>query len=117
MKRIKEIEQVVAELSYEQKEISRTFARAYVIAQFTQNEAIDFFDPIWDSECERFFENLDRFEINECTISCQSTALMETMKDFADRGWKLLGMTEVNASFDDFTTGKPVKLPAVRFCR
>ena len=55
--------------------------------------------------------------ITEFTISSRFSDLIPTLAAFDKLGFKMAGMTEVNAAYTDWQTGKHPRLPAIRLER
>ena len=48
------------------------------------------------------------------TISSTFSSLIETLAAFEKEGIRMAGLTEVNATYSDWKTGKKAKIPAIR---
>lgn len=52
--------------------------------------------------------------ISEFTISSTFSSLIETLAAFEKEGIRMAGLTEVNATYSDWKTGKKARIPAIR---
>lgn len=115
MKRIEFLEQMwEEEKKYSETHINMTFGQAYFAARRNENNLIDFSECIWDQDIDQITENLAEFGIREFTISSTFSGLITTIAEFDKRGWKVAGITEVNASYTDFMSGEHKIIPAFR---
>lgn len=115
MKRIEFLEQMrEQEKKYSETNINQTFGHAYFAARRNENNLLDFNEVIWEKEIDQITENLAEFEIREFTISSTYSGLIEIIAEFDKRGFKVAGITEVNASYTDFMSGEPKIIPAFR---
>lgn len=118
MKRIEFLEQMrEAEKKYSETQVNQTFGQAYFAARRNDNNLIDFNEVIWEKDIDQICENLKEFEIREFTISSTYSGLIEIIAELDKRGWKVAGITEVNASYSDFMSGEPKIIPAFRMQR
>lgn len=118
MKRIEFLEQMrEQEKNYSETHINQTFGQAYFAARRNENNLIDFNEVIWDHDIDQIIENLAEFEIREFTISSTYSGLINIIAEFDKRGWRVAGVTEVNASYTDFMSGEHQIIPAFRMQR
>ncbi len=118
MKKIEFLEQMAKEKKYyEETQVNQTFGLAYFAARRNGNDLLDFGEVIWRRDVEQICENLEEFEIREFTISSTYSGLIEIIAEFDKKGWKVAGITEVNANYTDLTTGKLQIIPAFRMQR
>lgn len=78
------------------------------------NDLIDFSEVIWDTDIEAIAETLQNNGITEFTISSTFSGLIRTLAAFEEQGFTMAGITEVNASYTDWATGKLAKVKAIR---
>ncbi len=115
MKRIEFLEQMrEQEKKYSDTHINMTFGQAYFAARRNENNLIDFSEAIWEQDIDQITENLAEFEIREFTISSTFSGVITIIAEFDKRGWKIAGITEVNASYTDFMSGEHKIIPAFR---
>ncbi len=115
MKTIELLEEMAArKVRYEEEDINATFGQAYFSAKRDGNETINFPEVIWTNDIPNITENLERFGIKEFTISSNFSGLIETLAEFEKHGFKMDGLTTVNAGYRDWATGELKKLPAIR---
>ena len=97
--------------------IEPTVFWAYRHTMRNGNELIDFSDVIWDEDIKAIADTLSENGITEFTISSTFSGLIPTLAAFDKHGFKMAGITEVNASYTDWQTGKRAKIPAIRMER
>lgn len=116
MKRIKLFERAIKEEadSLANYGINGTLFWAYRNSIDAENDKIDFGEVIWEREIEEIAEFLKANEIYEFTISSTFSSLITTLAEFEKHGFKMAGLTEVNARYTDFATGKRARVPAIR---
>ncbi len=115
MKRIEFLEEMrEQEKKYSETQVNQTFGQAYFSARRNENNLLDFNDAIWEQDIDQITENLAEFEIREFTISSTYSGLIEIIAELDKRGWKIAGITEVNASYTDFMSGEHKIIPAFR---
>ena len=78
------------------------------------NDLIDFSEVIWDEDVEPIAETFHANGITEFTISSTFSGLIPTLAAFDKLGFKVAGVTEVNANYTDWMTGERAKVPAIR---
>lgn len=78
------------------------------------NDLIDFNEVIWDEDIEAIAATLDANGITEFTISSTFSSLIATLAAFDKQGFKMAGITEVNANYTDWMTNERAKIPAIR---
>lgn len=79
-----------------------------------ENDLIDFNEVIWDEDIEAIAETLHKNGITEFTISSTFSGLIATLAAFDKQGFKMAGITEVNANYTDWMTNERAKVPAIR---
>ena len=62
-------------------------------------------------------ECLQENDITEFTISSTFSSLIPTLAAFDKHGFKMAGITEVNANYTDWQTNKRARIPAIRMTR
>jgi hypothetical protein len=77
------------------------------------NDLIDFNDVIWGNDIEAIAETFEANAITAFTISSNFSGLIKTLVAFEKAGYKMVGTTQVNASYTDWSTGKPAKVDAL----
>lgn len=93
--------------------INYTLACDYLSAIEDGNEYINFNGVIWEREVPEISGDLRRAGVEFITISSTYTGLLNALALFDQEGYRLQGMTEVLASYVDFTTGERARIPAV----
>lgn len=78
------------------------------------NDLIDFSEVIWDTDIEAIAETFKQNGITEFTISSTFSSLIPTLAAFEKHGFKMAGLTEVNANYTDWMTNERAKVPAIR---
>lgn len=116
MKEIKIFEQAMQEGNefFRTNKINLTLFTAYRQQGYTENKLIDFSEVIWEEDIEPIAEFLKAEGITEFTISSTFSSLIQTLAGFEKHGYRMNGLTEVNANYTDFTTGKKKIVPAIR---
>ena len=116
MKKIELFERAIAEkaASLEDYGINGTLFWAYRESIEAENEVIDFSDVIWEKDIEKIAEQMKENEIMEFTISSTFSGLISTLAEFEKHGFKMAGLTEVNARHRDIFTGKRERIHAIR---
>ncbi len=115
MKRLERLEEMKEQKArYAGSGINQTFGQAYFSARENDNELLDFGGALWENELDEIAENLRTFEIKDFTISSTYSGIAEILAAFEARGFKMTGLTEVNASYNDFMTNKPKRIHAFR---
>lgn len=115
MKRIEYLEQMASEQKpYKGSRINTTFGHAYFSSQRCGNEEVDFNDVIWDNDLDQIAENLKEFGISEFTISSTFSSLINTLAELEKRGYRMAGLTEVNAPYTNFMENTYARIPAIR---
>ena len=116
MKKIDLFERAIAEQAGSLKDwgINGTAFWAYRKSIDAGNDLIDFSEVIWDEDVAPIAETFRQNGITEFTISSTFSGLITTLAAFDKHGFKMAGITEVNASYTDWQTGKRAKIPAIR---
>lgn len=94
--------------------INPTAFWAYRDSIKADNDLINFHDVIWENDVAAIAATLNENGITEFTISCTFSGLIATLADFEKNGFRMDGLVEVNATYNDWNTGKPAKVPAIR---
>ena len=94
--------------------INSTLFAAYRDCQESGNDLIDFNEVIWDYDIKEIADCLRAEGITEFTISSTFSSLIETLAAFEKEGIRMAGLTEVNATYSDWRTGKKARIPAIR---
>ena len=94
--------------------INPTAFWAYRKSIDAENDLIDFSEVIWDEDVEAIAETFRQNGITEFTISSTFSGLIATLAAFDKRGFKMAGITEINANYTDWMTGVRAKVPAIR---
>ena len=94
--------------------INATMFAAYRNLEYTGNEELDFNGVIWDYDIPEIVKALKENGISKFTISSTFSSLIETLAAFEKEGIRMAGLTEVNATYSDWKTGKKARIPAVR---
>lgn len=94
--------------------INATAFWAYRCSQDNGNDLIDFSEVIWDEDVEPIAETFRQNGITEFTISSTFSSLIATLAAFDKQGFKMAGITEVNANYTDWMTNERAKVPAIR---
>lgn len=116
MKEIKILEQAKNEGNefFRNHGINLTLFWAYRNSQRVGNELIDFSDAIWEADIEPTVTLLRNEGIREFTISSSFSSLITILAAFEKHGCTMNGLTEVNATYTDITTGEFQRIPAIR---
>lgn len=93
--------------------INPTLFWAYRNSEEAENDRIDFSEVIWEEDIEAIAETFKQNDIREFTISSTFSSLINALADFEKHGFKMAGITEVNANYTDWQTGKRKRVPAV----
>jgi hypothetical protein len=115
MKKIELFERAIAEQAVSLKDyvINGTMFWAYRKSIDAENDLIDFNEVIWDEDIDAIAECMMENGIIEFTISSTFSSLIPTHK----HGFKMAGITEVNANYTDWQTNKRARIPAIRMTR
>ena len=97
--------------------INPTALWAYRDSIRTGNELIDFHDVIWEEDIVAIADTLKENGIDEFTISCNFSGLIQTLVEFEKVGYRMVGTTEVNATYRDIFTNDFSRIPALKMCR
>lgn len=116
MKKIDLFERAIAEQTGSLKDygINGTMFWAYRKSVTAENDLIDFNEVIWDDDVEAIAACMKDNGISEFTISSTFSGLIPTLAAFDKLGFKVAGITEVNASYKDWQTDTYARIPAVR---
>ena len=115
MKKITAFENAIANQVKDLKAegINPTAFWAYRTSCHNGNDLIDFCEVIWDEDIEAIATTFEQNGITEFTISSTFSSLIATLATFAKLGFKMAGITEVNANYTDWMTGERAKVPAL----
>ena len=115
MKKITAFENAIANQVKDLKAegINPTAFWAYRTSCHCENELLDFSEVIWDEDIEAIVATLAANGITEFTISSTFSSLITTLSTFDKLGFKMAGITEVNANYTDWMTGERAKVPAI----
>ena len=94
--------------------INATAFWAYRRSEDAGNDLIDFSEVIWDEDIDPIAETFRENGITEFTISSTFSGLIPTLAAFEKRGFKMAGITEVNATYTDWQTNQRARIPAIR---
>ena len=100
MKRIELFEQVVTIEEIAEQGLNRNVVFAYQDSFRLKRDKMDF-DDIF-SPIDEIVDELEKFDVNEITISYSGTALLNYLKQFDDRGFKVCGMEQIDTGRRDF---------------
>lgn len=115
MKKIEAFENAIANQVKDIREIgiNPTMFWAYRRSEEVENDLIDFSEVIWDEDIEAIAETCKQNNIHEFTISSTFSGLINALAAFEKHGFKMAGITEVNANYIDWQTGKIKRVPAL----
>mgnify|MGYP006356452999 CR=1 FL=1 len=114
MKKIAAFENAKAnKLSFKEAGINSTLYWAYEESKDAEREYIDFSEVIWERDIEQIVKNLLENGIHKFTISSTFSGLIGTLAEFEKHGFKIDGLTKVNARWTDTFTGKREIVPAL----
>lgn len=116
MKKIDIFEKAIAEQAGSLKDygINGTAFWAYRKSIDAGNDMVDFSEVIWDTDVESIADTFKEAGITEFTISSTFSSLISTLAAFEKHGFRIAGLTEVNANYTDWQTGKRARVPAIR---
>ena len=97
--------------------INATAFWAYRRSQDNGNDRIDFSEVIWDEDVAPIAETFKQEGIDEFTISSTFSSLIATLAAFEKNGYRMDGLTEVNANYTDWNTNERARIPAIRLVR
>lgn len=96
--------------------ITPTMFWAYFSSKDAGNDLINFNEVIWEDDIPEIVEICKENDITEFTISSTFSSLIETLAEFEKLGCKMVGLTQVNATYTDWRTGKNAVIPAIKMC-
>lgn len=116
MKKIELFERAIAEQIGSLKDygINGTAFWAYRKSIEAENTLIDFSEVIWDQDVKPIAETFKEEGIDEFTISSTFSSLIATLAAFEKNGYRMDGLTEVNANYTDWQTNQRARVPAIR---
>lgn len=94
--------------------INPTAFWAYRKSLEADNALIDFSEVIWDDDIADIAATLDANGITEFTISSTFSSLITTLAAFETYGFKMAGITQVNANYTDWQTNERARVHAIR---
>ena len=94
--------------------INATAFWAYRRSIESGNDLIDFAEVIWEDEVAAITETLKQEGITEFTISSTLSGLVAILALFEKNGYRVAGITEVNANYTDWRTNERARVPALR---
>lgn len=117
MKRIDILEKIKPDKELKENKINYRFYWAYKKSKSVNLERLDFEETGFKKDYQEIIENLERFEIEEFTISDQSTGLMESLVAFKKAGYTPIDLIEqetgrINWNFETNQNEKEFK-PAI----
>lgn len=114
MKKINIIETAYADQkSPKEVNINRTFFWAYINSKDVNKPMIDFNETVWEDEMHEVFENLDRFHINEFSVSSSMSSIISVIARFTEKGWRIKGMMKVPTGRELWPTKEPEMADAI----
>jgi len=87
---------------------------AYRRSNDAENDLIDFSEVIWNEDIEAIAKTFKDNGVTEFTISSTFSSLIPTLAAFEKHGFKIAGLTEVNANYTDWQTNERPRIPAIR---
>ena len=116
MKKIERFEQAIENKVKDLRAegINPTLFWAYRESIEAGNEKINFSECIWEHDIEDIANCLKENGIVEFTISSTFSSLIETLAEFQKHGFKMAGLTEVNARYTAIGSDEKAKLPAIK---
>lgn len=93
--------------------INSTMYWAYMKSLDAENEILDFNDVVWEHDIDPIVDTCNKVGITEFTISSNFTGLLKTMYELDKRGFKVVGIKEVNATYMDYHKNARAIVPAV----
>jgi len=97
--------------------INATAFWAYRRSKEHGNDLIDFAEVIWESDVEPITDTFKKEGIDEFTISSTLSGLVAILALFEKHGYRMAGITEVNANYIDWLTNERARVPAIRMAR
>ena len=115
MKKIAAFESAIAKEIKDIREegINPTVFWAYRTSINSGNDLIDFNEVIWEHDIEAINAIFAENNITEFTISSNFSGLIKTLVAFEKYGYKIAGITQINASHKDWITGEHAKADAL----
>ena len=95
MKKIDILENLKTNEDFEESKINYRFYWAYKNAKRAGHERLDLEELGFEKDYPEIIENLERFDIEEFTISDQSTALMSELQAFKNKGYSIVDLIEL----------------------
>lgn len=87
-----------------------TVCSAYKTSKETNNELLNFYEIIWESDIEPIVKTCRENGINEFSISSNFSELISSLVSFEKLGCKVCGLTEANSRKYSATA----KIPAIK---
>lgn len=115
MENIKLFEDFKRKASHNFKEegINSTMYWAYMKSLDAENELLDFNDVVWEHDIDPIVDTCNKLGVTEFTISSNFTGLLKTMYELDKRGFKVIGIREVKATYMDYPKNERAIIPAV----
>lgn len=82
-----------------------------------ENTLINFDDVVWEEDIPAIAKTFNLAGIVEFTVSSTFSGLIPVLAEFEKHGFKMAGLTEVNANYTDYMTGKRERIPAIRMLK
>lgn len=119
MKRIELLENLKEREDFIENNISYDFYWAYKDARKIGLDTLNFDSVGFATDHEELFENLERFDIKEFTVSDQSTGLMRGLVRFKKRGYFPSDLIEIEKGYTNWNFEKNIEekeyMPALLF--
>lgn len=120
MKDIQIFEQAIksaAPIKFSEQGINQNMYLAYKKSKEVGNDLIDFHEVIWDTDIAEIAATCDKEGIEEFTISCQYSGLLDTLALFETHGFVIDGLAKVKATYRDWKTEEYATIPAIKMVR
>ena len=119
MKKVELFERAITEQagSLEDYGINGTVFGVYRKSIDAGNDHIDFNDALWEQDIEAIVATFESNGITEFTISSTFSGLVPILAAFDKQGFKMAGITEVNANYTEWETEQRAKIPAIRMIK
>ena len=111
---IEAIENAKPGMRWEEIGCQWTLGQAYLYSKEAGNDLPNFAEVIWDYDIPEIVKALKENGISKFTISSTFSSLIETLAAFEKEGIRMAGLTEVNATYSDWKTGKKARILAIR---
>ena len=111
---VEAIENAKTKEDWQKIKMNRTLVQAYLWSTEAGNDLPNFAEVIWDEDIEAIAACMKENDIAEFTISSTFSSLIPTLAAFEKHGFKIDGITEVNANYTDWQTNQRARIPAIR---